>query len=101
MIIEFPKKYSVVPSPNNIYFTVSVPVENVKQVHELIKQQPWVSNAFIHGDTMTVFTSAAYEITQQQAVDALSKLCEYVMSPPVQVDTELQDELVAILNQGE
>lgn len=100
MIIEFPKKYSVKLSSNEIYFNVSVPEEYIQDLHALFLEQKWISSAFKHdpGD-ITVFASMAYEVTNEQAKQALEQLCEFVMSPPVQMDGALSDELSAILSE--
>lgn len=99
MIIEFPKKYDVQFISH--YFVVSVPAEYAEELESLIKSQPWVNivgDRFAKGN-FDVYISKAYEITTEQAKQALERLCEYVMSPPVQIDDELSDELSAILSE--
>ena len=98
MIIEFPKKYSVIEVSDTLFF-IHILLENAQEAYELIKQQLWVDATYVTGDKIDVFISRAYEITSQQAVDALSKLCEYVMSPPAQMDDALSNELSSILSE--
>lgn len=88
MVIEFPKKYSV-KKWHDRYFTISVPVEKVRPLLDLLNQQPWLANVFgpdLANKDIKCTTSAAYDVTDEQAHDALCRLCEHVMSPPADVD---------------
>ena len=99
MIIEFPKKYSVKRSParNFFAFNVQVPKEYEAEAVTLLRQQPWAESVYgspgpISGSIL-VFVSLAYEISEAQAIDALSRLCESILSPQVEMDADLAGEL--------
>jgi len=85
MVIEFPKKYSVKKVGIYNAFYVTVPSEYVKEMTELIAKQAWISAAYPPDtiESFYVMISDAYEVSEQQAHDALCRLCEHVMSPPV------------------
>ena len=40
-----------------------------------------------------MFVSLAYEISEAHAIDALSRLCESILSPQVEMDVDLAGEL--------
>lgn len=90
MIIEFPQKYSVVHRQE--FFTVSVPDQFRGEMVELLEKQQWIQFTISAADIM-VFISKAYEITDKQTYDALCQLCEYIISPPVEVDEEVWGEI--------
>jgi len=88
MIIEFSKKYHVKKWCDG-YFAISVPVEKVQPLLDLLNQQQWLANVFspdVANKDIKCATSAAYDVTDEQAQAALCRLCEHVMSPPVEVD---------------
>lgn len=97
LIIEFPRKYKVWLSGTDSVFSVEVPTDVRLDVFTQIKAQPWVSSVFNHVGPLAVFINRAYEITAQQAIDALSRICEYVMEPQPEMDTALKHELEELL----
>jgi hypothetical protein len=88
MIIEFPKKYSVRKANGVDIFFATVPHESVEAFLALLAEQPWIRTVFSADDSESVGIriSNAYTVTDEQAHDALCRLCEHVMSPPVDVD---------------
>ena len=88
MIIEFPKKYNVRKANGIDIFFVTVPPDNKAALLTILTTQPWISVVFPadDGESLCLRISKAYIITDEQAHDALCRLCEHVMSPPVDVD---------------
>ena len=81
MIIEFPKKYNVIGADR--MFTVTVPDEYADSLLSMIKRQPWIKASwFVLPDDKAIICiiSSAYDVTDEQAHDALCRLCEHVMS---------------------
>jgi hypothetical protein len=99
MIITFPTKYSVAPLPLYNGYAVQVPVSVEDAVVDLLRQQPWISSVAtgsIKG-SFIAFVSGAYDASQAQIVEAIGQLCEFVMAPPVAMDSALEDELDLLL----
>lgn len=90
MIIEFPKKYTVRMVHDGIFF-VYVPAEHKVAVYELLAKQPWLKVYNDEVGALNCYISPAYDITPEQAHDALCRLCEHVMTPDVEVDREVWD----------
>ncbi len=91
MIIEFPKKYTVKMVHEKIFF-VYVPMECKSAIYELLAKQPWLKAYDDHEvGAINCYISPAYDVTSEQAHDALCRLCEHVMAPDVEVDREVWD----------
>jgi len=101
MIIEFPKRYKVFVGMYGDC-VVDIPVEYAAPLIVLFNQQPWIV-ALIQpaedGYPIIFRLSGAYEITIEQARDAINRLCEHVMCPPVELDKEIWGEALGALNQ--
>lgn len=89
MIIEFPKKYDVRMVDGRAGALVELPAEYRAAAMELFNAQPWINEASPLLSSINVYISRAYEITTEQAHTALCRLCEHIMSPPVEVDPEV------------
>lgn len=94
MLIEFPRKYKVTPwltASGKIIIDVEVPKDAYEAARALFVKQDWVRDVIAPlNSAITVFVSGAYDITGAQAVEALERLCAFVVSP--QDDGE-QDEI--------
>lgn len=83
MVIEFPKKYSVRKANGVELYFVTVPPENRNELTNVLGKQAWINRVIPSDDneSFIINLSKAYTITDQQAIDALCRLCEHVMSP--------------------
>lgn len=83
MIIEFPRKYTIKSFIEGI-FHVSVPEDKVHSLLATLVGQPWLASAtYVKSSKQIIcFVSGAYDVSDEQAYDALCKLCEHVMDPP-------------------
>lgn len=97
MIIEFPAKYHIKGSGGS--FTVSIPRDLYPYMVAALRRQPWINGIYPDDWGIDVFVSRAYEISERQAIDALSRLCEFVMSPPVEMSKELEHEIEEVLGE--
>lgn len=90
MIIEFPKKYDVTQVTPNLYL-LSVPADTTRALLALLNQQPWLRVYPYRPENLGVhcLVLSAYDVTSEQAYDALCKLCEHVMAPDVEVDRDV------------
>lgn len=90
MIIEFPKKYTVTQVTPDLYL-LSVPTDTISALIALLNQQPWLRVYPYYPENMGVhcLVSPAYDITPEQAHDALCRLCEHIMTPDTEVDREV------------
>ncbi len=81
LIIDFPARYCVSSDGPNKYL-VSVPSVHVSHALSHIRLQAWVSNAFhdsLSGD-ISVIVNRAYMADQSEIIDALERICRYVMN---------------------
>lgn len=98
LIIEFPRKYNVRHDGANMY-TVSAPRDIADEVLATIKSQPWISTAHQPWESgkLSVYVSYAYDVSTEQAIGALGRICEHIMEPQPEMDTELEHELEELL----
>ena len=98
LIIEFPCKYNIKHDGGNMY-TVFTPRDVADEVLATIKSQPWISQAHHPWETgkISVYVSYAYDVSTEQAVGALSRICEHIMEPQLEMDTALEHELEELL----
>lgn len=98
LIIEFPRKYNVKHDGANMY-TVSVPLDIANEILATIRSQPWISNVFhpFGNGKLSVYVSYAYDVNTEQAIGALSRICEHIMEPQPEMDTALEHELEELL----
>lgn len=94
MVIEFPRKYKVTPFPTasgGIIIDVEVPKNAYGATRALLVKQDWVRDVIAPPSSpITVYVNDAYDITEAQAVDALERLCAFIVSPQ---DDREQDEI--------
>lgn len=87
MIIEFPRKYRVTPVATNsgkMVINVEVPKDFDEAARIVFGKQDWVWRiGTAPSGVIAVYISGAHEITEAQAVDALERLCDFVISTPI------------------
>lgn len=92
LIINFPKKYSVRHCVLETW-EVSIPTEYREQLREILNAQGWIQKVIDQQVRFVVVISLAYEVTVEEANDALCQLCESVMSPQVELYPEVWSDL--------
>ena len=90
MVIKFQRKYKVTPFPTTsgkIIIDVEVPKNAYGATRALLVKQDWVRDVIAPPSSpITVYVNGAYDITEAQAVDALERLCAFVVSPQDDVE---------------
>lgn len=80
MNIEFPESPKAEAWNESHMFTVHTPKNSLKATVDLLNAQTWVNDAYKSIIGITVETSHAYEMTKEQTIEALMKLCQHALT---------------------